>query len=85
MCKFPYEIGDMVELGRRSFIIKGYSSYYGYDSNGAGARIEPKLSRPYLDGVMQKAGYALDAEKELIMKGFAKIIKGVENVTSKEI
>ena len=36
-------------------------------------KISPKLSRPYLDGIIQKSGYATIEEKMLIMKGFAEV------------
>jgi len=71
MSKYPYEIDSMVRLGRSSFFIRGYTSHY---SCNKGVVITPKLSRPYLDGVRQTAGYALDEEKKLIMKGWAELI-----------
>ena len=72
---YPYKIGTMIKLGRRSFIVKGYNHLYNSDKSH---ELQIELSRPYLDGIRQKAGYALRSEKELILKGFAEIIKDDE-------
>jgi len=71
---YPYEIGTMIKLGRRSFKVKGYNIR---DCFSGKHKLEIELSRPYLDRKMLKAGYALAEEKKLILKGFAEIIKEI--------
>ena len=69
--KLPYKVGDKVSLGRRSFIINNLPSKMPSRNEFIG--IEIGLSRPYLDGKRKVAGYALNEEKILILKGFAKL------------
>ena len=68
-----YKIGSKVNCGKRSFIIRDYDSRLRIDTYGAQVVHIPVLSRPIVDGVMQKGGHAHEVEKQLIMAGYAKL------------
>lgn len=70
-----YAIGSKVNCGKRSFIIKDYDARLQLDKYCVRAEMVyiPMLSRPIVDGVMQKGGHAHEVEKQLIMAGYAKL------------
>ena len=70
-----YKIGSKVNCGKRSFIIKDYDARLRVDTHNRTTEMVyiPVLSRPIVDGVMQKGGHAHEVEKQLIMAGYAKL------------